>query len=194
MLIPVASVAPGTVDSLATGAVAAGPGPAADLRRLLDIMSRPPATAFAETPVPGAVLADIVATARRTTPLAGHHEPVAYVALAGGVYRADGSGTLAGPIAGDEVRRELQRSYPPAPALLLLCGSVTGSHRGALLSAAALGYSAWLAARQRGLDGRLFPDASALVTAVARADRDDGRRHLFTVALGQPPTEQEVVP
>lgn len=202
MLIPAASVtrsiersllpAPSTGDGQAA-IPTVGPGLAADVGQLLAILSRPRAVAFAEAPVPGAMLAGILATARQITPLAGHHEPAVYVALAdpgtGGVYRTSASGALAERIAGHDVLRELHQIYPPAPALLLICGTVTGEpriHQGALMSAAALGYSAWLAARHRGLDGSLFPDASALVTAVARADSSDGRRHLFTVALGQP--------
>lgn len=204
MLIGVASVteaierslvqAPGTGGGQAA-TPAVGPGLAADAGRLLAILGRPQAVAFAEAPVPGAMLAAILATARQITPLATRHEPAVYAALAGpgpgtgGIYQTSASGALADRIAGHDVLRELHRIYTSAPALLLICGTVTGEprlHQGALMSAAALGYSAWLAARHRGLDGSLFPDASALVTAVARADSSDGRRHLFTVALGQP--------
>lgn len=216
MLIRVASVtrsierslipAPSTGDDQAA-TPSAGPGLAADAGQLLAILSRPQAVAFAEAPVPGAMLAAILATARQITPLATHHEPAVYAALAdpgtgtGGVYRTSASGALADRIAGHDVLRGLHQIYTSAPALLLICGTVTGEprlHQGALMSAAALGYSEWLAARHHGLDGSLFPDASALVTAVARADSSDGRRHLFTVALGQPASHavkqrQEVV-
>lgn len=202
MLIPLASVTEGIERSLipapSTGdgqaaTPADGPDPAADAGQLLAILSRPQPVAFAEAPVPGAMLARILATARQITPLAGHKEPAVYAAVTspgtGGIYRTNASGALAVRIADHDVQRELHQIYTPAPALLLICGTVTGeprSHQGALMSAAALGYSAWLAARHRGLDGSLFPDASALVTAVARADGNDGRRHLFTVALGHP--------
>lgn len=192
MLIPVASVT-GGIDRTGTGSVRAAKTVAstrltADARQLLALLSSPHAKAFAEAPVPSAVLAAILATARQITPLAGHREPAVYVALTdpSGVYKTSASGALADRIAGGDVPRKLHQSYVPAPALLLICDAVISEHQGALMSAAALGYSAWLAARQRGLDGRLFPDASALVTALARADENDGRRHLFTVALGQP--------
>lgn len=212
MLIPVASVTeaiersliPALSTSDGQAAIpAASPGLAAgtvqldtvqlDTVQILAILSRPQAVAFAQASVPDAALAAIVATARQITPLAGHHEPAVYVAKAdpgtGGVYRTSASGALAGRVAGHDVLRELHQLYTPAPALLLICGTVTDeprSHQVALMSAATLGYSAWLAARHRGLDGSLSPDTSALVTAVARAEASDGRRHLFTVALGFP--------
>ena len=213
MLIPVASVtgipATSTVSSqaalptaaLPTAALPTAALPTAEARQLLATLARPRATAYANAPVPAAELAAILATARQITPLAGRRNPAVYVAISdpgpdAGIYRTATSGALEGRIADAGIAAKLTGIYPPAPALLLICDTVTGeprSHQRALMAAAALGYSAWLAARRNGLDGRLFPDASALVTAIARTDRAgrrdlaDGcgrRRHLFTVALG----------
>lgn len=196
MLISAASVADGIEDRLvqtaSTGQAelpstrAAVQDRTPDVRHLLAILSDPPEAAA----VTANVIAGILATARRITPLAGLREPAICVALdakPGGVFRTSPQGALTEPIAGHDVVRRLHKSYAPAPVLLLICdtiGDEPTAYQHALLSAGALGYSAWLAARQRGLNGRLFPDASALATAVVRAD--DRRRHLFTVALGWP--------
>jgi hypothetical protein len=160
---------------------------------LLAALSRPPlATAYAATAVPETTITAILAAARQMTPLSGHRQPAVYVAIAAqGIHRTTASGALAGQVADAHLVRALTTVYPAAPVLLLVCDTVTGgprSHQDALVSAAALGYSAWLTARREGLDGRLCPDASALVTAIARADGHNRRRHLLTVALGWPGT------
>ena len=193
MLISAASVTDGIEDTLLRAAGTGQAGlPAArlsgqdltpDVRHLLAILSDPPGAAA----VTANVIAGILATARRITPLAGLREPAIYVALdtgTPGVFRTSPQGALTERIAGHDVVRRLHESYAPAPALLLVCDTISdgpAAYQHALLSAGALGYSAWLAARHRGLNGRLFPDASALATTLARTER-----HLFTVALGRP--------
>lgn len=77
-------------------------------------------------------------------------------------------------------------TYTRAPALVLVCGPVTGGAAGGLLvRAGALGYAVWLAARTHGLECSVFGAAWAPARRAAAAP-GEGTRHLFTVALGHP--------
>lgn len=88
--------------------------------------------------------------------------------------------------------RQLPDRYAPAPALVLVGGPVRRAgaegYHALLVRAGALGYAVWLAARARGLECSVFGSASPEVSTALPADPAAGTAHLFTVAVGHPPT------
>ncbi|NUP39867.1 MAG: hypothetical protein HOY76_23390 [Streptomyces sp.] len=81
----------------------------------------------------------------------------------------------------------LGEMYTPAPALVLLGGSIERvggeAYGGLLVRAGALGYAVWLAARSRGLECSAFGLADHELSATFH-QLSPGSAHLFTVALG----------
>src|SRR5215813_7185252 len=97
------------------------------------------------------------------------------------------------PVAGAELLGDLRSWYAPAPALLLVHGSLDKARRPSpqngyqrlLVRAGTLGYAAMLAALSTGLCGCLFGRASSSISRSLRTG-DDRLIHLFTVAIGWP--------
>jgi hypothetical protein len=97
------------------------------------------------------------------------------------------------PVAGAEPHGDLRSRYAPAPALLLVYGSLDKARKSSpqngyqrlLVRAGALGYAAMLAALSTGLCGCLFGRASSSISRSLRTG-DDRLNHLFTFAIGWP--------
>ena len=143
---------------------------------------------------------DAAAFSRHTGPA-----PCVYLAahrvedLRPGLYQASelaGSATLrAVPFAALDAMAD---AYCPAPAHFVICGDIAAycrsrgdeGYRALLVRCGALGYSLWLAARADGLEGGVFGRAAREITAALRKNTGTGARHLFTVAVGHPLTDQ----
>jgi hypothetical protein len=97
------------------------------------------------------------------------------------------------PVTGPEILGGLRSAYAPAPALLLVYGSLdkarehntANGYQRLLVRAGALGYAAQLAALSTGLWGCPFGSASSSVTRSLHTGQQR-LHHLFTVAVGWP--------
>ncbi|NED13059.1 nitroreductase family protein [Streptomyces sp. SID9124] len=155
---------------------------------------------FTDEPVARAELAAVLARARVAQrdqwPSAVHGDPGLRLLVAARHVSGLAAGLYDWPAA-DEPRplghrpppETLTETYTRAPALVLVCGSVTraaGAAAGGLLvRAGGLGYAVWLAARTHGLECSAYgaawaPARRALATTAGTT------RHLFTVAIGHP--------
>jgi hypothetical protein len=199
-----------------TAAAADSPVPPADARpeprpQVLPVLARTLAgrrsvREFASRPVPVHLLESAcragIEMERASWPAALHGECGTGIAVAvsdvtglpGGMYRYLSAEGRFLPVAGDEMHGDLRSWYAPAPALLLVYGSLDKARRSSpqnsyqrlLVRAGTLGYAALLAALSAGLCGCPFGRASGSISQSLRTG-DDRLAHLFTVAIGWSP-------